>query len=103
MLTGVTENLAAFIPWRSEQRRTPRRRPPPFVFVGVPPESIADPCESKLPPPPMECRESRCRRAAKRRGGRLRKHVRTGLFMLDGVEGLTLEECETALFGECGW
>jgi hypothetical protein len=102
MLACVTENLAAFIPWRTEKMRV-RNRTPPFVYVGVPPETIADPCEERLPPPPLICRESRCRRAAKRRGGRLRKHVRTGLFMLDGVEGLTLEECETALFGECGW
>lgn len=69
--------------------------------------TLADPCIPKLPPPPDCVRESRCRRAARRRGLMLVYRRREGWYLVKpdsngswsvaGLEGGCLEGIEADL------
>ena len=78
--------------------RIPRRDPEADEFIPA----FADP--DALPARPDCLRESRCRRAARRQGGRLIRRIGTDSYLLWDASGatyadLTLEECELRLFG----
>jgi hypothetical protein len=80
----------------SEPRRR-RRAPDPVIKPARHCENLSD----MSPPMVPRCdqvRWARCRRQAKRQGRVLLRHMRTGLLMLDGVEGWTFDQVEAKLF-----